>query len=143
MNTTQHTTLAAALFSEADVVHSYSRADMLADGFLVDVSSTAKQAGFRVPVAVTRAVWTDCIEWTAEDSRHQTHQDEAGRLWDVLWMCMCEAKRQRVHASFLFELYRVVRGSGKALPRAVTLKAVIGPGDSGEPVITVMQPDED
>lgn len=141
MNAPQTTTL-AALFSEADVVHTYSRADMLADGYLVDVTAQAKQAGFRVPVAVTRAVWTDCIEWDDQDTQRQAHQDEDARLWDVLWMCMCEAKRQRVHASFLFELYRVPRGTGTA-PLPVTLKAVIGPGDDAEPVITVMQPDED
>jgi len=28
-------------------------------------------------------------------------------------------------------------------PRAVTLKAVCGPGDNLEPVITIMTPDED
>ena len=67
MNAPQPATL-AALFSEADVVHTYSRADMLADGYLVDVTAQAKQAGFRVPVAVTRAVWTDCIEWDDQDT---------------------------------------------------------------------------
>jgi hypothetical protein len=39
-------------FEESDLVHSYSRADALRDGGLVDVSATAKVAGFKNPVAL-------------------------------------------------------------------------------------------
>jgi hypothetical protein len=39
------------------VIHAYSRAEALEDGVLVDVTSTAREAGFRIPVALTRAVW--------------------------------------------------------------------------------------
>lgn len=39
------------------VIHSYSRAQAIEDGVLVDVSSMAKEAGFIWPVAVTAAVW--------------------------------------------------------------------------------------
>lgn len=130
-------------FDGAEIVSTYSRAQCIADGFLVDVSHTAKEAGFKVPVAVSRAVWADCIEWGAEDTKRQVHQDQDGRLWDVLWMCLCEAKRQRVHAFFSFELYRIPRGGKAIAPRLVQLKAVIGPGDSGEPVITILEPNED
>jgi hypothetical protein len=34
-----------------------SRADAIADGVLIDVSENAKEAGFRYPVVLTRAVW--------------------------------------------------------------------------------------
>ncbi len=37
----------------------YTRAQALDDGFLVDVSELAKEAGFRFPVALTRAAWAD------------------------------------------------------------------------------------
>lgn len=53
-----------------------------------------------------------------------------------------ESAHSNPDTPFLFELYRVPRGTGTA-PLPVTLKAVIGPGDDAEPVITVMQPDED
>ena len=34
-----------------EVVYSYSRAQALADGVLIDVSDTAREAGFRWPVS--------------------------------------------------------------------------------------------
>jgi type I site-specific restriction endonuclease len=73
-------------------IHIYTRAQALEDGVLVDVSETAREAGFKIPVAVTRAVWDQYIAWTDEDTNNQTIQDEAGRLWDVLWMLMCAIK---------------------------------------------------
>src|SRR4051794_4558851 len=36
-----------------EVIFAYTRADALADGVLIDVTDTAKEAGFRIPVAVT------------------------------------------------------------------------------------------
>ena len=124
-----------------DVIYAYTRKQAIEDGVLVDVSETAKEAGFKFPVALTRAVWEDCVAWTPEDTKRQTHQDEAGRLWDVVWMLSLAAKRggQEIR----FSLYRVPRGGRGHKARLVTLKALCGPGDNAEPVITVMQPDED
>ena len=39
------------------VLSAYTRAQAIEDGILVDVSETAREAGFRIPVAVTRTVW--------------------------------------------------------------------------------------
>ncbi|MEU4294388.1 DUF6573 family protein [Kribbella sp. NPDC026596] len=44
----------AKLFGEADVIHSYSRADSIAGGILIDVTETARESGFTVPVALTQ-----------------------------------------------------------------------------------------
>ncbi len=74
------------LFHPSDLISSYTRAQAIADGVLVDVTETAKEAGFRCPVALTRAAWADCVAWSEADTRRQVPQDEAGRLWDVLWM---------------------------------------------------------
>jgi hypothetical protein len=42
-----------------------------------------------------------------------------------------------------FHLYRVPR-DGKSTEAAITtLKLIVGPGDQGEPVITILLPDED
>ncbi len=41
------------LFKDADLIPVYTRAQALADGVLVDVTETAKEAGFRAPVALT------------------------------------------------------------------------------------------
>ena len=45
------------LFSPDDLIHSYTRQQAIEDGVLMDVSETAKEAGVRFPVALTRAVW--------------------------------------------------------------------------------------
>lgn len=128
-----------------DVIYAYTRAQAIEDGGLVDVAEMGREAGFRFPVAMTAAVWMDCVEWSDEDSKRQTHQDESGRLWDVLWMGMCAARSaaSRNKSQILFSLYRVPRGGRGVCPRLTQLKLVIGPGDDGEPVITIMLPNED
>ena len=68
-------------------------------------------------------------------------QDEAGRLWDILWMCRCGIlQSRRAQAELLFRLH--VRNDNRRAT-LVALKAVCGPGDELEPVITIMFPDED
>lgn len=131
----------ADLFGEP--IHTYTRAQALADGELVDVTTTAAEAGFTTPVALTRAAWADCVEWTDEDTKRQTVQDQDGRLWDVLWMCMQTARIAKAASTFFFVVYRVPRGGRAMSPKQTRLKACIGPGDAGEPVITIMQPNED
>ena len=43
------------------VIFSYTRAEAIADGVLIDASELAKQAGFWYPVAVTAGVWAECV----------------------------------------------------------------------------------
>ena len=133
------TNTVAEVFGEP--IHTYTRAQAIEDGVLVDVSDRGQEAGFRIPVALTRAVWDDCVAWKEADSRRQTYQDESGRLWDVLWMCSRAARRGG--REIRFQVYRIRRGGRGIQPRLVTLKAICGPGDQGEPVVTIMLPDED
>lgn len=136
----------AAIYDEGapfgPVIYGYSRAQAISEGVLVDVSATAKEAGFSVPVAITSAAWSDCVKWSDRDSSRQTHQDESARLWDVLWMAHLAAYKAQ-GGTTAFTLYRVPRGGKGKMPRKVTLHMQIGPGDVGEPVITVMMPGED
>ena len=74
----------------------------------------------------------------------QVHQDQSGRLWDVLYMA-AHAIRTRKNSSelLLFQLYRVPR-DGQAMEAELTsLKLIVGPGDNGEPVMTILLPNED
>lgn len=125
-----------------EVISGYSRAQALADGVLVDVSTTARELGFRYPVALTAAVWTDCVAWRDEDSERQTFQDETGRLWDVLWRARLAARTGEGHR-VPFVLLRIPREGTAQTPERVTLHLAIGPGDQGEPVLTILLPDED
>lgn len=124
-------------------IYVYTRAEALEDGVLMDVTDTAKEAGFRVPVAMTTAAWQDTVEWTDADSKRQAAQDQSGRLWDVVWMAYLAVRRGGTEPRKAFQLLRVPRGGRGVRPRLTTLHIHIGPGDSGEPVITIMQPHED
>ena len=74
-------------------VHAYTRADALADGVLVDVTATAGEAGFRIPVALTQSVWADVNDLSG---RHVSRgQSPEGRLWDLLFMAAHAARRTR------------------------------------------------
>lgn len=127
------------------VIFRYCRAQAIADGVLVDVTAMAKEAGFQWPVAVTHAVWEDSVAWTPADSAAQgVHQDQDGRLWDVLWMAYCAIRSSQTDGSELrYELYRLPRDGRAREAALITLKLLVGPGDHGEPVITILQPDED
>lgn len=122
-------------------IHTYGRSEAIEDGVLVDVTETAREAGFAIPVALTIGVWEDCVAWSEADNVRQTYQD-AGRLWDVLWMA-AQAARKGSGERLAFQLYRVPRGGRSVHPQLTTLQMVIGPGDAGEPVITVMLSGED
>lgn len=133
-------------FTGADVIHQYTRAQAIADGVLVDVTEMAREAGFAWPVALTRAVWEDCVAWSEDDNRRQTVQHETGRLWDVLWMAHGATRSVTKFADrgvAPFQLVRIPRGGRATRPRLVSLKLVMGVGDDGGPVLTIMQPTED
>jgi hypothetical protein len=104
---------------------------------LVDVSETAKEAGFRWPVAVTAEVWAT-IE--AIPPKLEGIQDIQGRLWDVLWMASLATKRGGTQT--IYEL-RMDRNEKGQRVKKLRLKLVSGPGDNAEPVITIMMPWED
>lgn len=107
--------------------------------FHVEVSKVAQEAGIRFPVFRTRAVYDAHVTVTPEVEG----QDEAGRLWDILWMLRFAVhKAQPGQARLPFALY--VRNDNRAA-RLLKLIAACGPldMDDPQPAITVMMPDED
>ena len=127
----------AEMFGEP--IHVYSRAQAFEDGVLIDVSKIAKEAGFMIPVALTYAVWADCVVWVEEEEK--AIQDEVGRLWDVVFMSALAAQRANQEGSAQVLLMRVPRGGVR--PQVVKLNMVVGAGDTQDPVITIMQQGED
>jgi hypothetical protein len=121
------------------VIYSYTRKQALADGFQVDVSKTAQEAGIRFPVFLTHAVYDTFVIVPP----HVSGQDEAGRLWDIVWMTRFAIRRSHGHTDRLpVALY--VRNDNRAA-MLVKLIATCGPldMDDPQPAITVMMPDED
>src|SRR5262249_26517781 len=125
------------MYTKDDLLFAYSRAEALGDGVLVDVTTSAREAGIVYPVALTRAVWCRCVEVP----EGVDGQDEAGRLWDVLWMLRDAIGKAKPGTQLI--LYQLHVRNDNRRARAVTLKAVCGPADDGSPCITVLLPEED
>ena len=122
------------------VIYSYTRAQAVADGVQVEVTKTATEAGIKFPVFLTRTVFDAYVEVPPG----VTCQDEAGRLWDIVWMLRFAILRSRPGAERIpVALY--VRQSNTERPRLIKLIATCGPLDidDPQPAITVMMPDED
>lgn len=122
------------------VISMYTRAEALADGELVAAApELVRQSGLRWPVAYTRSAFADCVAWADEDTDRQgAIQDQTGREWDVLLLLSRAIRRAGSVSHVSFTLTRVGRDGGSVEPEEVELHAVCGPGDHGEPVITVL-----
>jgi hypothetical protein len=121
------------------IIYAYTRSQAVADGFQVEVTKTAQEAGIRFPVFLTRTVFDAFVNVPPG----VTGQDEAGRLWDIVWMLRFAIRKARQgQARLPFALY--VRNDNRR-PRLIKLVAMCGPldMDDPQPAITVMMPDED
>lgn len=123
--------------NEFGVVHIYTRAQAIEDGVLIDVSETAKEAGINFPVALTSPVWDLYVVPSEKLEGHG--QSVSGRLWDLLWMFRVNALR--TNSSLIYFLCMFL--NEKERHEYVRFKALCGPGDNCEPVITIMLPMED
>ena len=125
------------MFDNRSAIHSYTRAQAILDGVLIDASKLAREAGFRYDVALTRAAWERCV--AVPDGA--AGQDEEGRLWDVVHTLAAAVRRGADGAEVDFAVH-VRNNNRRGTPPAVPLRAVCGPGDDGQPVVTVMLPGE-
>jgi hypothetical protein len=130
---------------KSEIVYAYTRSQAVADGVQVDVTKTAQEAGIKFPMFLTRAVW-DAYVAVPEGV---TAQDEAGRLWDVVWMTRFGILRHSTLNSQPSTSRRIpvalyVRNDNHRA-KLVKLIATCGPldMDDPQPAITVMMPDED
>ena len=127
-------------FENAPVIFRYTRAQAIKDGVLVDLTEWARETGFKIPVACTAAVWNGYIVPPKETEK--LGQSIRGRAHDVLWMLHVAIRRCGSAKSdqLRYQLIFVTKGGQR---KTVTLKSICGPGDDGEPVLTITLPDED
>ena len=121
------------------VVYAYTRAQAVADGVQIEVTKAAQEAGIRFPVFLTRAVYDAYVAVPP----NVTGQDEAGRLWDIIWMTRFAILRSRGNTERVpVALYFSHDGRTS---RLIKLVAQCGPLDMDDPspAITIMMPDED
>lgn len=144
------------LFGEP--IHIVTRAQLIEAGELIDLTNATddrggqlcEQAGFKVPVAITRGAFAATVEaggkWVPDGDGETLElpggQSMTGRLWDVLWMLRCAIGGcAQGQDRLTFQVLVDKRGKGR--PRPVTLKSICGPGVQGEPVITILLLEED
>jgi hypothetical protein len=122
-----------------EIIHAYTRKQAVADGVQVDVTTTAQEAGIKFPVFITRGVFESYVAVP----EGVNGQDEAGRLWDVVWMLRFAIQRSHGHTDRLpVALY--VRNDNRAakLVKLIAVCSALDMDDS-QPAITIMLPDED
>lgn len=121
-----------------EIIHAYTRAQALEDGVLVDLTDLAREAGFRLPVAVTPGVWA-VLNPTKE--LEEAGQDMTGRAWDMLTILRHSIRGASATDEIRFAPLFMREPGEKVEP--VEMWAKCGPGDDAEPVITVMLKGED
>jgi hypothetical protein len=134
--------------SHENLIFSYTRAQAIDDGVLVDLTLLNGKHGNRQPfnmhVACTSTVFEKYINWPDHDGIEKSEQAIAVRVWDVLYMAALGARTQKEGVQeFLYIVYSTPPDVQFAEAVPVKLKCHIGPGDQGEPVITIMLPHED
>ena len=97
----------------------------------------------RLPCAVRGAFWAALRldDPNGPAMNNPGHQDESGRLWDVLFLLRLAIGRGDGSRVVPFALH-VRNDNRERTPPLACLKAIAGP-DDGAPCITVMLPDED
>ncbi len=118
------------IWAGVDVISVYTRAQMIADGGLVELDPASFDGAgiFKFPVGFTSALWAEC-----ERGNGSNPATLKGRVWDVCYMSTAATARKSGPDSF----YEVIVGS-----QTLTLRANIGPGDEGEPVMTIGFPED-
>jgi hypothetical protein len=117
------------LFGE--VIFAYTRAQAIADGVLVDVSNRAKRFAIRFPVALTAALYAAITR----DADTDTAKD---LCLDLLLITM-----RRKIATATGPTDRIDFTVKMPHAPAIDIYALCTPGDTPDPVITVMLPHED
>jgi hypothetical protein len=121
------------------VIYAYTRSQAVADGVQVDVTKTAQEAGIKFPMFLTRAVFDNYVAVPPD----VTGQDEAGRLWDLVWMARFAILRSHGHTDRLPVALYVRNDNHRA--KLVKLIAVCSAldMDDPQPTLTLMMADED
>lgn len=121
------------------VIYAYTRSQAVADGVQVDVTKTAQEAGIKFPMFLTRAVFDNYVAVPPDVSG----QDEAGRLWDLVWMARFAILRSHGHTDRLPVALYVRNDNHRA--KLVKLIAVCSALDidDPQPALTLMMADED
>ncbi len=121
------------------MIYSYTRAQVMADGILIEVNEMTQEAVIWFPTAVTDSFYQRYI--IPQKDAESFGQSTDGRLWDVLLIFRstalnCKESRMTLCIEFMQGLF----GSIAPAYKAVEILVMVHPVDNGEPVITIMLP---
>lgn len=128
----------------ADYISRYTRAEAIEDGVLVDLSGSGycrmvQDAGICLPLAITTAAWYQVVAVPEGASGC----DEKERLWDLLWLMRIRMKSSSPGCSRVVVKLSCVTPESPTAPVDSLVQVVVGPGDEGEPVLTIILMYED
>ncbi len=121
-----------------EIIARYSRADAIQDGVLVDVTEQAKSLRITLPVAITRVLWDG---WIQPDNLAQEDGESLDdRLRETIGILAVAIRGHKGDTDTIFFDVQFTKGGQRQVTK---VKAICGPGDKAEPVITIMMPEED
>lgn len=120
-----------------DPAYTYTREQAIEDGTFADVTKLAHEAGFKIPVAITKGVAALCEPSEKAKSCGQSFE---GRLWDVLWMALLAIKNAEKPDRFL--PFKVILREGESDVELVKMWISFEGDDSGKPAATILIPSE-
>lgn len=119
------------------IIFAYTRKQAIEDGVLIDVTELAKAEGFTIHTVITCSV----SEALTEMIRRRRNED-----FEKLPLYRVQERAYRAMLQILREKIAQQKGASDRLDFACgdrNLWAHIGPGDEGEPVLTIMLEGED
>lgn len=133
----------------SDIIYSYTRADAISDGVLIDISSAPVWTScgnlidltklvrehYKYPLAVTAGVWA-LIEKAVFNK--EVYNDFEGVVHDILWM---SRKGGQAVGDCAREFDVIIKGAGRRKIHSMRIEC--HPGDNHEPVLTVLLKGED
>jgi hypothetical protein len=121
------------------LINSYKRAHAIDDEVLIDVTSMAREAGFRYPVFITRNLWDGYID----PAPQLQHENTTSRLWDTLANLAATIKSTKNPGNCLwFTVSFQMCFDGKRSTEEIRLQSIVKRGYNSTKVITIMLPDE-
>ncbi|MDD3856772.1 MAG: helix-turn-helix domain-containing protein [Methanoculleus sp.] len=108
------------------------RQDAIDDGDLVEITRMGRDIGIMIPLAVSARAAQSMVPFPNIPQETVTEN-----LWDTLHAFRAKA-RTTTEEEFEFQVSLYQNG----IVPTLTFKAAVSPGDGGEPVITIMLPDE-
>lgn len=89
---------------------------------LINVTKIAQEVGFTQPVAITQTCWMNCVAWDKPKKNDEyIIQDEACRLWNLLWTACLTCDLKNIEQGCLFKLYCFSGKEHSMKPRLITL----------------------